>query len=151
MLPDIGMKSVTSPMPSSDRKRVSSTVRCGDVAVVVADSREPRAFAEDDLKFLQGYATLLAFAGAKMLISDVVHLDIWLSLGIIVLFFVVALKIEWEAIAAIAGADTAPPVIAKASASATGVTKRMIIFSSAPGGQALLVYAPIRGRRVNDV
>jgi tellurite resistance protein TerC len=32
-----------------------------------------------------GLATLLAFAGAKMLISDVVHLDIWLSLGIIVL------------------------------------------------------------------
>jgi two-component sensor histidine kinase len=30
--------------------------------VLEADSREPREFAEDDLKFLQGYATLLAFA-----------------------------------------------------------------------------------------
>jgi two-component sensor histidine kinase len=30
--------------------------------VLEADSREPRTFAEDDLKFLQGYATLLAFA-----------------------------------------------------------------------------------------
>jgi len=29
-------------------------------------------------------AALLAFAGVKMLISDVVHLDVWLSLGIIV-------------------------------------------------------------------
>jgi two-component sensor histidine kinase len=30
--------------------------------VLEADSREPRAFGEGDLKFLQGYATLLAFA-----------------------------------------------------------------------------------------
>jgi two-component sensor histidine kinase len=30
--------------------------------VLEADSREPRTFAQDDLKFLQGYATLLAFA-----------------------------------------------------------------------------------------
>lgn len=30
--------------------------------VLEADSREPRAFGESDLKFLQGYATLLAFA-----------------------------------------------------------------------------------------
>jgi two-component sensor histidine kinase len=30
--------------------------------VLEADSREPRTFAEHDLKFLQGYATLLAFA-----------------------------------------------------------------------------------------
>ena len=30
--------------------------------VLEADSREPRTFAADDLKFLQGYATLLAFA-----------------------------------------------------------------------------------------
>jgi two-component system, sensor histidine kinase PdtaS len=29
--------------------------------VLEVDSREPRTFAEDDLKFLQGYATLLAF------------------------------------------------------------------------------------------
>jgi two-component sensor histidine kinase len=30
--------------------------------VLEADSRQPRTFGEDDLKFLQGYATLLAFA-----------------------------------------------------------------------------------------
>jgi two-component sensor histidine kinase len=30
--------------------------------VLEADSREPRTFGEDDLKFLQGYASLLAFA-----------------------------------------------------------------------------------------
>jgi two-component sensor histidine kinase len=30
--------------------------------VLEADSREPRTFGQDDLKFLQGYATLLAFA-----------------------------------------------------------------------------------------
>ena len=31
-----------------------------------------------------GLAALLAFAGVKMLLSDVVHLDVWVSLGIIV-------------------------------------------------------------------
>ncbi|HUF06113.1 MAG TPA: TerC family protein [Candidatus Binatia bacterium] len=31
-----------------------------------------------------GLAALLAFAGVKMLLSDVVHIDIWVSLGIIV-------------------------------------------------------------------
>ena len=31
-----------------------------------------------------GLAALLAFAGGKMLLSDVVHLEIWVSLGIIV-------------------------------------------------------------------
>ncbi|HSA82623.1 MAG TPA: GAF domain-containing protein [Geminicoccaceae bacterium] len=30
--------------------------------VLEADSREPRVFADDDVKFLQGYATILAFA-----------------------------------------------------------------------------------------
>jgi tellurite resistance protein TerC len=31
-----------------------------------------------------GLAALLAFAGVKMLLSDVIHLDVWVSLGIIV-------------------------------------------------------------------
>jgi tellurite resistance protein TerC len=39
----------------------------------------------DRFEYLKyGLAALLAFAGVKMLISDVVHLDVWLSLGIIV-------------------------------------------------------------------
>lgn len=39
----------------------------------------------DRFEYLKyGLAALLAFAGLKMLLSDVVHLDVWLSLGIIV-------------------------------------------------------------------
>ena len=39
----------------------------------------------DRFEYLKyGLAALLAFAGLKMLLSDVVHLDIWLSLGVIV-------------------------------------------------------------------
>ena len=39
----------------------------------------------DRFEYLKyGLAALLAFAGLKMLLSDVVHLDIWISLGIIV-------------------------------------------------------------------
>jgi two-component sensor histidine kinase len=38
--------------------------------VLEADSREPRVFTEDDLKFLQGYANLLAFAIEQARLSD---------------------------------------------------------------------------------
>jgi two-component sensor histidine kinase len=38
--------------------------------VLEADSREPRVFTEDDVKFLQGYATLLAFAIEQARLSD---------------------------------------------------------------------------------
>ncbi len=39
----------------------------------------------DRFEYLKyGLAALLSFAGVKMLISDVVHLDVWVSLGIIV-------------------------------------------------------------------
>ncbi len=39
----------------------------------------------DRFEYLKyGLAALLAFAGIKMLLSDVVHIDIWVSLGIIV-------------------------------------------------------------------
>jgi tellurite resistance protein TerC len=39
----------------------------------------------DRFEYLKyGLAALLAFAGVKMLLSDVVHLDVWVSLGIIV-------------------------------------------------------------------
>ncbi|HEU5325915.1 MAG TPA: TerC family protein [Candidatus Limnocylindria bacterium] len=39
----------------------------------------------DRFEYLKyGLAALLAFAGVKMLLSDVIHLDVWVSLGIIV-------------------------------------------------------------------
>ena len=39
----------------------------------------------DRFEYLKyGLATLLAFAGVKMLLSDVFHIDVWVSLGIIV-------------------------------------------------------------------
>jgi tellurite resistance protein TerC len=39
----------------------------------------------DRFEYLKyGLAALLAFAGFKMLLSDVIHIDIWLSLGVIV-------------------------------------------------------------------
>jgi two-component sensor histidine kinase len=38
--------------------------------VLEADSREPRMFTEDDVKFLQGYATLLAFAIEQARLSE---------------------------------------------------------------------------------
>ena len=41
-----------------------------------------------------GLAALLAFAGAKMLLSDVIHLDVWLSLGIIVAILLVSVVIS---------------------------------------------------------
>jgi tellurite resistance protein TerC len=44
------------------------------------------------LKF--GLAALLAFAGMKMLLSDVVHLDVWVSLGVIVAILAVSVVIS---------------------------------------------------------
>jgi tellurite resistance protein TerC len=41
-----------------------------------------------------GLAALLAFAGVKMLLSDVIHIDVWLSLGIIVLILGVSVAIS---------------------------------------------------------
>lgn len=41
-----------------------------------------------------GLAALLAFAGLKMLLSDVIHLDVWLSLGIIVGILVVSVVVS---------------------------------------------------------
>ena len=39
----------------------------------------------DRFEYLKyGLAALLAFAGVKMLISDVIHIDVWISLGIII-------------------------------------------------------------------
>jgi tellurite resistance protein TerC len=41
-----------------------------------------------------GLAALLAFAGLKMLLSDVVHLDVWVSLGIIVAILLVSVVVS---------------------------------------------------------
>jgi len=49
----------------------------------------------DRFEYLKyGLAALLAFAGLKMLASDVVHLDVWVSLGIIVAILVVSVVIS---------------------------------------------------------
>jgi tellurite resistance protein TerC len=49
----------------------------------------------DRFEYLKyGLAALLAFAGMKMLLSDVVHLDVWVSLGIIVAILVVSVVIS---------------------------------------------------------
>ncbi|HEX7224879.1 MAG TPA: TerC family protein [Candidatus Limnocylindria bacterium] len=44
------------------------------------------------LKF--GLAALLAFAGLKMILSDVIHLDVWVSLGIIVAILGVSVAVS---------------------------------------------------------
>lgn len=44
-----------------------------------------------------GLAALLAFAGLKMLLSDVVHLDVWLSLGIIVTILLLSVAVSFFA------------------------------------------------------
>jgi tellurite resistance protein TerC len=41
-----------------------------------------------------GLAALLAFAGLKMLLSDIVHLDVWVSLGIIVAILLASVVIS---------------------------------------------------------
>jgi tellurite resistance protein TerC len=49
----------------------------------------------DRFEYLKyGLAALLAFAGVKMLLSDVVHLDVWVSLGIIVTILVVSVIVS---------------------------------------------------------
>ena len=49
----------------------------------------------DRFEYLKyGLAALLAFAGVKMLLSDVVHLDIWISLGVIVAILAVSVVIS---------------------------------------------------------
>jgi tellurite resistance protein TerC len=49
----------------------------------------------DRFEYLKyGLAALLAFAGVKMLLSDVVHLDIWVSLGIIVAILAISVVIS---------------------------------------------------------
>jgi tellurite resistance protein TerC len=66
----------------------------------------------DRFEYLKyGLAALLAFAGVKMLLSDVVHLDVWVSLGIIVAILAVSVVISLTATRPHAGpeADPDPP------------------------------------------
>jgi two-component sensor histidine kinase len=61
MLRDHGVKSAAN---------VIIKARGNIFGVLEADSRAPRTFSESDLKFLQGYATLLAFAIAQARLSE---------------------------------------------------------------------------------
>jgi tellurite resistance protein TerC len=56
-----------------------------------------------------GLAALLAFAGMKMILSDVVHLDVWVSLGIIVTILVVSVAISFIATRDRPTGEQAPP------------------------------------------
>jgi tellurite resistance protein TerC len=52
----------------------------------------------DRFEYLKyGLAALLAFAGVKMLLSDVVHIDVWVSLGIIVGILAISVAISLAA------------------------------------------------------
>ena len=49
----------------------------------------------DRFEYLKyGLAALLAFAGLKMILSDVVHIDVWLSLGVIVAILLISIAIS---------------------------------------------------------
>lgn len=56
-----------------------------------------------------GLAALLAFAGMKMLLSDVIHLDVWISLGIIVAILLVSVVISLLATRDRAIPEQSPP------------------------------------------
>ena len=52
---------------------------------------------------------LLAFAGLKMLLSDVIHIDVWVSLGIIVAILLVSVVISLLATRDRPTPDQSPP------------------------------------------
>ena len=56
-----------------------------------------------------GLAALLAFAGIKMLLSDLVHIDVWLSLGIIVAILVVSVVVSLIATRNLEVPEETPP------------------------------------------
>ncbi len=58
-----------------------------------------------------GLAALLAFAGLKMLLSDIVHIDVWLSLGIIVAILLASVAISLLATRDGPAGDREPPSI----------------------------------------
>jgi tellurite resistance protein TerC len=64
----------------------------------------------DRFEYLKyGLAALLAFAGVKMLLSDVVHLDVWLSLGVIVAILIISVVISLRATRGRDVPETTPP------------------------------------------
>ena len=65
----------------------------------------------DRFEYLKyGLAALLAFAGLKMLLSDVIHLDVWVSLGIIVAILIVSIVVSLLATRNHPHSDLEPPV-----------------------------------------
>ena len=56
-----------------------------------------------------GLAALLAFAGLKMLLSDIVHIDVWVSLGIIVAILLASVVISLLATRDRPSGEQAPP------------------------------------------
>jgi tellurite resistance protein TerC len=64
----------------------------------------------DRFEYLKyGLAALLAFAGLKMLLSDVIHIDVWVSLGIIVAILLVSVVISLLATRDHPTPDQSPP------------------------------------------
>jgi tellurite resistance protein TerC len=64
----------------------------------------------DRFEYLKyGLAALLTFAGLKMILSDVIHLDVWLSLGIIVSILGVSVVVSLFATRDRPVRDTSPP------------------------------------------
>jgi tellurite resistance protein TerC len=61
----------------------------------------------DRFEFLKyGLAALLSFAGLKMILSDVIHIDVWVSLGIIVGILLISIAVS---LIATRGRDVAEP------------------------------------------
>ena len=56
-----------------------------------------------------GLAALLAFAGLKMILSDVIHLDVWVSLGIIVAILLVSVVVSLLVTRDVEIPDQSPP------------------------------------------
>jgi tellurite resistance protein TerC len=64
----------------------------------------------DRFEYLKyGLAALLAFAGVKMLLSDVFHIDVWVSLGIILAILVVSVVVSLLATRGHEVPPTSPP------------------------------------------
>jgi tellurite resistance protein TerC len=66
----------------------------------------------DRFEYLKyGLAALLAFAGLKMLLSDVVHLDVWVSLGVIAAILLISVVVSLLATRDRETPETSPPPV----------------------------------------
>jgi tellurite resistance protein TerC len=64
----------------------------------------------DRFEYLKyGLAALLAFAGLKMILSDVFHIDVWLSLGVIVAILLISVAVSLFATRGQDTPETSPP------------------------------------------